>query len=68
MSVYNKRSIKNNTKIILIIGNKMSDNKKCLSGYQKRKKKKDIQEKMSKLPKINNFFSTIPAVVPGIGK
>jgi len=46
----------------------MSDSKKCLSGFQKRKKKKEIQEQTSKLPKINNFFSTIAAVVSTIGK
>lgn len=68
MTVYNKRAIKNNTQIPKIIHNIMSDNKKCLSGYQKRKKKKDIQEKMLKIPKINTFFSTTPAVVPRIGK
>lgn len=67
MTVYNKRAIKNNSKVLKIIRNKMSDNK-CLSECRKRKKKKYIQEKMSKLPKINHFFSTIPAVVPRIGK
>jgi len=46
----------------------MSDNKKCLSGFQKRKKRNEIKEQVSKLPKIKNFFSSIPADVSKIGK
>lgn len=33
-----------------------SVNKKHLSGNEKRKKRREIQEKILKLPKINNFF------------
>jgi len=39
-----------------------SVNKKYLSGSEKRKKRKENQEQISKLPKINNFFcSTLSA-------
>lgn len=33
-----------------------SVNKKHLSGSKKRKKRRQNQEKISKLPKINNYF------------
>jgi len=34
----------------------LPSNKKHLSGSEKSKKKKEIQENISKLPKIDNFF------------
>jgi hypothetical protein len=40
--------------------------KRIPSGYEKRKKKKEEQEKILKLPKINSFFSSAVSYEEGI--